>query len=381
MKFFLFFILILKTENCMVCHSEVKGKYLNSIHYRENIGCTSCHGGDEESLDVNKAHTNGFKGIPDKPQTIKICSSCHSSPEIMKPYGIPFVQEILYYTSAHGKSFKRGNKDVAVCTDCHGTHEVLPSYNTLSPVNRLNISKTCGKCHSDFNLMKKYGISSEVVLEYNLSIHAKEARKGNRNSPVCIDCHGAHGATSSSTGSIEKVCGKCHIRTRDYFLKSYHSKVWKGLGYLECEVCHGNHLVKETNHNLWKEKCIECHSRDSKNYKLAEEIYTLFITAEMGILKAEELIEEIRKIPLDVEDFLGRLEEARTYLIEAEPVSHSLSLEEIKRLITKSISIAQEIQRETIRKKKLFDSRKILLPIFWFLIFFTIALIIYYRRA
>jgi hypothetical protein len=67
-------------------------------------------------------------------------------------------------------------------------------------------------------------------------------------------------------------------------------------------------------------------------------------------------------------------------LIEAEPVYHSISVEEVKSFIAKSKSIAEEVQREAIRKKKLFESKRILLPIFWFLIFFTIALIIYYRR-
>ncbi len=372
--------IIFETKGCMICHSEIRKEYFESIHYKEKIECVSCHGGDESVLDIKKSHSDGFIGVPNRKRIIEVCILCHSSPEKMKPYGLPFDQEILYYTSQHGESFKKGNDEVAICTDCHGTHKILPHTEPLSLTNRINLPTICGKCHSDFNLMKKYVISSDVVLEYNLSIHAEEVKKGNPNSPTCVDCHGTHGAVPPRVGDIEKVCGKCHIKTREYFLKSYHSKVWEELGYLECEGCHSNHYVKKTSHNLFKEKCITCHTQDSKNYKIAEEIYTLFITAEMEILKAEELIEEIKKIPLDVEDFLGRIEEARTYLIEAEPVSHSLLMDEIKTLINKSKSIAKEIQREAVRKKKLFESKRILLPILWFLIFFTIALIIYYRR-
>jgi|Deesub1362B_J571_1020462.scaffolds.fasta_scaffold00032_88 hypothetical protein len=376
----IFIYLIFEARGCMVCHSEVRKEYSEGVHYKERIECISCHGGNENTLDIKKAHADGFKGIPGRRKVIKVCTYCHSSPEKMKPYGLSFDQEILYYTSEHGEAFKKGNDEVAVCTDCHGVHRILPHNDPLSLTNKMSLPLMCGKCHSDFNMMKKYGISSDVVLEYNLSIHAEEVRKGNPHSPTCVGCHSTHGAVPPGIGDIEKVCGKCHIRTREYFLRSYHSKVWKELDYLECEGCHSNHYVEKTSHDLWKQKCIECHERESKSYKIAEEIYTLFITCENEILRAEKLTEELRKIPVDVEDFIGRIEEAKTYLIEAEPVSHSISVEEVKSFIAKSKSIAEEVQREAIRKKKLFESKRILLPIFWFLIFFTIALIIYYRR-
>lgn len=380
MKLFIFLIFISQKEGCIVCHSEVRNEYLKSVHYKEKIGCNACHGGNLYTIDIKKAHSNGFIGKPKRKEIIKICSKCHSSPKLMKPYGIPFDQEILYYTSKHGEAFKKGNEEVALCTDCHGYHEILPSTHKNSKTNILNLSITCGTCHSNFNMMKKYNISSDVVLEYNLGIHAKKLREGNLSSPTCKDCHGTHGATPAGIGEIEKVCGKCHIKTREYFLKSKHAESWEKLGYGECKICHENHYVKETSHQFWKEKCILCHSEDSKNYKIAEEIYTLFITAKMEILKAEEIIEDLKKIPLSVEDFLGRIEEAKTYLLEAGPVSHSLSIEEIKNFVTKSKSIAQEVQREGIRRKRLFESKRLFLPFIWLFILFTISIIIYVRR-
>ncbi|MEO0232953.1 MAG: hypothetical protein ABIM03_04820 [candidate division WOR-3 bacterium] len=380
MKLFIFLMLISQNEGCIICHSEVKNEYTKSIHYKEKVKCDACHGGDLNAIDIKKAHHDGFIGKPKRKEIIKICSKCHSSPKIMKSYGIPFDQEILYYTSEHGEAFKRGNEEVALCTDCHGHHEILSSFDNNSRTNILNLPRTCGVCHSDFNMMKKYNISSDVVLEYNLGIHAQKLREGNTNSPTCKDCHGTHGATPAGIGEIEKVCGKCHIKTREYFLKSKHAEFWKELGYGECEICHENHYVKKASHKLWKEKCLLCHSKDSKNYKIAEEIYTLFITTQMEILKTEEIIEDLKKIPVSVEDFLGRIEEAKTYLLEAGPVSHSLKLEEIKSFAIKSKSIAQEVQREGIRRKKLFESRKLFLPFLWLFILFTISLIIYIRK-
>lgn len=373
-------ILIFEIKGCMVCHSEVREEYTKSIHYSEMIDCDACHGGNKDVLDVKGAHSRNFVGKPKKKDIIKICSKCHSSPQFMKPYGIPFDQEILYYTSEHGESFKKGNEEVAICTDCHGIHDIMDSKNINSKTNILNLPKTCGRCHSNFNLMKKYKISSDVVLEYNLSLHSERLKEGNLNAPTCKDCHGTHGATSPGVGEIEKVCGRCHVKQKENFLKSKHYEVWKNLGYGECEICHENHLVKKTSHNLWKEKCILCHSKDSKNYKLAEEIYTLFITSEMELLKSEEIVNELKKIPLPIYDFLGRIEEARTYILEAQPISHSLSIEDVKNFIIKAKSVADDVQREAIRKKKLYESRKLFLPFFWLFILFTISIIIYIRK-
>ena len=380
MKILIFLIFVLKDEKCMVCHSEIRDEYIKSVHYTEKVSCKECHGGNPNSLELKEAHSDKFIGKPKRKEMLRICSRCHSSPEAMKSYGLPFVQEILYYTSEHGKAFLKGNEEAPVCTDCHGSHLILPSINRNSKTNIFNLSFTCGECHSDFNMMKKYNISSDVVLEYNLGIHAQRLKEGNLNSPTCKDCHGSHGATPPEVAEIERVCGRCHIKTRKYFLESKHKEVWENLGYGECKVCHENHYVEKASYKLWKEKCSLCHPKDSKNYKIAEEIYILFITCEMEIVKAEEIIRELKSIPLNVEDFLGRIEEAKTYLLEAKPVSHSLSVEEIKSFITKSKSIAEEIEREGIRRKKLFETRKLFLPIFWLCILFTISLIIYVRK-
>ncbi len=373
-------ILIFEIKGCMVCHSEVREEYTKSIHHIEGIYCDDCHGGNKNVLDIKGAHSINFIGKPKRKDIIKICSKCHSSPYVMKPYGIPFDQEILYYTSEHGESFKRGNEEVAICIDCHGIHDIMDSKNTNSKTNSLNLPKTCGRCHSNFNLMKKYKISSDVILEYNLSVHSERLKEGNLNAPTCKDCHGTHGATPPGVGGIEKVCGGCHIKQRENFLKSKHYEVWRNLGYGECEICHENHFVKKTSHNLWKEKCIFCHSKDSKNYKIAEEIYTLFITSEMDLLKSEEIVNELKKIPLPVYDFLGRIEEARTYILEAQPISHSLSIDDIKNFIIKAKSIADDVQREAIRKKKLYESKKLFLPFLWLFILFTISIIIYISK-
>jgi len=382
MKALLLVALVLgKTNFCMVCHSEIRKDYRESIHYQENISCMECHGGDGSAREMKKAHGKGFKGIPERRDILPICTRCHSSPEKMRPYGLPFDQEMLYYTSIHGQKLRQGNKDVAVCTDCHGVHRILSGKDPESLVNYRNIHKTCGKCHSDSNLMKRYIVSSDVVAEYLGSIHAEKLLKeGNQRSPTCPTCHGSHGAIPHGIGHIEKVCGQCHRRTREYFLRSPHSVAWKEKGILECEGCHSNHRVTRTSHLLWRKKCMECHEKESKQYKTAWEFYALFSEAKEKIEDARGMIEELEKLGIDVEDFYGRLEEAQTYLVEAEPVSHSLSIDETKWIITKAVSITEEIQRESLKKLNIFRTRRLFLPLIWFFILLTIVIIYQMRN-
>ncbi len=36
----------------------------------------------------------------------------------------------------------------ANCASCHGVHNILPSSDPHSTINRANLDKTCGKCHT-----------------------------------------------------------------------------------------------------------------------------------------------------------------------------------------------------------------------------------------
>jgi cytochrome b subunit of formate dehydrogenase len=49
--------------------------------------------------------------------------------------------------SFHGLALRMGSLTAANCSSCHGIHDVLPSRDPQSPVNKLNLPRTCGKCH------------------------------------------------------------------------------------------------------------------------------------------------------------------------------------------------------------------------------------------
>ena len=361
------FSVIADSTGCFLCHSEVRSKYKLSIHYSENVLCSDCHGGNETALDIKKAHSGNFRGKFTKMDVIEVCSKCHSSAEKMAPYGIPFDQKELYMMSAHGKLLLR-NKNVPVCSDCHGYHEVYKSQDKESSVNRLKVPYLCGNCHKD------------EFEDYAQSIHFEYVKKGNGNSPTCVDCHGSHGAYPPGFRDIDKICGKCHIQARENFLKSPHYKPFIEMGLKECEACHDNHKVKQAGITLWDGKCTSCHNEKEEAFKVKEEIKSLLIETENAYKFAEEWISKIEKIPLETEDLINRLKDARRGIEDEKGVLHTLDVERIKEIINQYKGVYDDVAHEAINKYKLFQTRYLLIPVLWFLIIVTIFLIQEYRK-
>jgi len=95
------------------------------------------------------------------------------------------------------------------CEACHGGdastfeslqahRDVLDSLNPASPVNRRNLSATCGGCHtSSFAAFQK-------------SQHYALLQKGDPRTPICSTCHGAAGSFRPSARALESECAQCH---------------------------------------------------------------------------------------------------------------------------------------------------------------------------
>ena len=95
------------------------------------------------------------------------------------------------------------------CERCHGgdatTFEpllahrnVLHSTNPSSPVNRRNLSNTCGKCHAG------------PFVAFQKSQHFALLEKGDTRVPVCSTCHGETGYRRPSARALETQCAQCH---------------------------------------------------------------------------------------------------------------------------------------------------------------------------
>lgn len=174
-------------SDCFSCHDDagiettgpdgktrsiqvVEKDFTASIHGGNR--CTSCH---DDIAEV--PHPDGFKPKPVS------CSKCHR------------VEAGIYLKSDHGTAVHQGVAEAASCKDCHGaTHTLLSSRNPASPVNRLNIPQTCGRCHSNEQEMAKFNLRQRnPVASYDSSVHGVAfEQKKMINAAVCTDCHGSH---------------------------------------------------------------------------------------------------------------------------------------------------------------------------------------------
>jgi predicted CXXCH cytochrome family protein len=366
-------------EQCGVCHPKPRVAFAASIHAREEVACTSCHGGNPASRDVDTAHRGSFRSLRDRRQLPERCASCHSDMEQMRPYNLPVDQLAIYQTSQHGQALARGDAAVAVCTDCHGVHDIRPPDEPSSPTHPRNIASTCAGCHADAARMEKYDLDSSVVESYRNSVHGRALEEGKSAAPTCTSCHGVHGATPPGVGDIDKVCGACHEQTRLAFMSGPHYQGMLEAGIPECASCHSNHAIQRHDIESMQALCADCHGEDSEQAVLGDKISALVKNANEETRDAEKLVMEGERAALDVEDHLSRVEEARTYLTETQPLIHTVSLEEIDHQTRRARSIAEEVEHELYEK---LDRRTahLGLVIFWFYLLMTLVILYNYRR-
>lgn len=366
---------------CELCHSDVKVEFQSSIHENEGLTCVSCHGGDPSRDTVQQAHGGSFKSLKSRKDVPESCATCHSDSEKMRAYGLPTDQMALYSTSVHGKRLAKGDENVAICTDCHGVHKMLPPSDPASLTHPRNIPTTCGRCHANAELMAQYKLPGTIVAEYESGVHGKALLAGNQQAPVCTSCHGTHGAAPPGIGDVSIVCGHCHEAVRDYFRASPHQKAMAQAGIPECAGCHGNHKIEKSSHQMWSTTCQECHKAGGEEVTRGRKMQDLLSQADLELSKAGDAVDEASKVPLDVSDYEAGLEEARTYLVQALPVTHSLKTQDVEDLTRRAHSIGVEIQAEVKGENKVFGGRRIVLALVLFYILLTIVIIYRYRKV
>lgn len=371
-----------RPQMCGVCHPDVRVQFEESVHRVEGLDCSSCHGGDPSAATVAGAHRGGFKGVPRRRDVPALCGSCHASIEKMRPYNLPTDQLALYQTSQHGRLLAKGDERVAVCSDCHGAHDIRRRTDPLSRVFPAAIPKTCASCHGDTALMVRYGRKADAYDAYAAGVHGKAfLEKNDASAPQCTRCHGSHGATPPGVGDVDKVCGQCHATARAFFLMGPHKAAMDAAGLPECASCHDHHLIRPAGAALLDSVCLACHERGSDQEQMAKTFKALFVGASEEIGRAGALVERAATVPLYVEDYRARLEEARTSLTEAYPVMHALEVRRVEDLTTRARAIAREIESEINGKLQGLAWRRVGLLVFWFYLLLTIAVLARYRRA
>jgi len=230
--------------------------------------------------------------------------------------------------------------------------------------------------------MARYGKQAELYREYLTSRHAVELiQNSNRNAPACSNCHGVHGATPPGVGDIDKICGACHSSARQSYLDGGHFEAFREADLPECVSCHGSHDVATAVRGEIVESCGSCHDENSEQVSIGEKMDVLFERAEEEVKEAEGLIEKARTVPLYVEDYEARLQQAHSFLLEAEPAVHGVSLGEVERFTQRARSLGEEIQFEIQSEFSDLRLRRVGLIIFWFYLILTMAIIYRFRQG
>jgi formate dehydrogenase gamma subunit len=256
----------IQNSDCLACHNDanlttsVQGRQV-SLYVPDRTFQQSAHG----VLNCTDCHTD-IKSVPHEPVLSKpSCGSCHSD------------EEAAYNKSIHGQARLHGNARAAACIDCHGEpHGILPSSDPASKVYHSNIPSTCGSCHQQKFVMSATGVSTQVFVSYEQSVHGRAVAAGSQKAAVCTDCHGTHeilmaGDSQSSTFkfNVPSTCGKCHGREDAEYIQSVHGQAIGRGNWLApvCTDCHGIHTIQAPNNPsssvsaqaLAEITCARCH--------------------------------------------------------------------------------------------------------------------------
>ena len=360
---------------CGVCHPSERVAFEKSRHAGEEMRCTTCHGGNDQSVDQASAHSNGFRGHISRAEIPASCATCHSDQKMMRPYDLPVDQMALYQTSGHGVKLKAGDTKVAVCSDCHGAHDVLSASDPACRTYVTNIPRTCGNCHGDSTLLAPRH-QKDAYHDYLKSVHAKALfDKGDLRAPTCVSCHGVHGATPSQVGDVNKVCGRCHTTERRYFLAGPHAEGMAKKGMAECSSCHQHHAIQASVTDRMGSGCVPCHAKGSKEEALGAQLLADYGAADVAVTKAEGQIGKADGVPLQTDDYHARVEEARTYLREAMTAAHSVKPEVMAAFTSRARSVGTEVDTEIQHKLMNVLVEKVALIVFWFYVLVTIGII------
>jgi len=365
---------------CLVCHADKRRAFVQGVHSEWGIRCHDCHGGNPDALEVEPAHAGEFVGVPDKLQTVEICSSCHSDPDQMRQYGLPADQTAELTTSRHGQLLEAGNHDAPTCSDCHDPHTTLPSSDARSATFPTNIPGTCGRCHTDLEMMEPYGLGTDQLEEFRHSSHGRAIyEEGNFAAPSCIGCHGSHAALPPGVGEIANVCGRCHIDVRRALASGPHGGTTEtGNLLLGCTACHTNHGTETIDSESIAETCTRCHADDEAALRVGEQIEDGVLRAEHEMESASDAISELGLAGRQTSDARFQYRNALTEFRQIAQVQHSLDIEQLTDLELKVSSITKGIEASAeVAAEERWEHRLLLIPLWFFAL--SIAALAHFR--
>jgi len=275
----------LRPVDCGLCHEDPEAALARGVHGKarqrgvpDAPSCRDCHG----THDILPSSDPSSRTHP--LNVALTCAECHSNPSFVRRHAIPIADPLAAYrASVHGVAvMSERNFKAATCVSCHGSHDIRDNEDPQSPIYWQKVSATCGSCHRD------------VLRKYSESVHGRAVKRGVRDAPTCIDCHGEHRVQSprQRTSPVNplnvsiETCGRCHGSKRiaakyglptgrlKTFEQSYHGLALRA-GKMEaanCASCHGIHYILPSSDprstifpaNLPK-TCGQCHPLVTEN--------------------------------------------------------------------------------------------------------------------
>jgi predicted CXXCH cytochrome family protein len=125
-------------------------------------------------------------------------------------------------------------------------------------------------------------------------MHAKAAEAGNKNAPICTDCHGAHDVSSPDEprSLISETCRQCHTDIVDTYRKSVHGEALmsdENPDVPVCTDCHGVHNIQDPRTAQFRvdepELCASCHANEElmSKYGLSADVYSIYKHSWHGV--------------------------------------------------------------------------------------------------
>ncbi len=210
---------LIVTAVCTSCHTShdiLPHENAESSIHRNNIAatCLQCH------TQIERVHQKVIRGElwEKKAHELPICVDCHQPHKVRRVfYSESFPdskclschenENLVKVVDGDTLSLYVNSKDIE-----HSAHQTTQCIKCHTTVNKsrnpvcLNIGKVdCAMCHA------------QEVADYETSMHAQEAAKGNAVAPYCTDCHGTHDVLRLDdinspifSRNIPDLCGKCH---------------------------------------------------------------------------------------------------------------------------------------------------------------------------
>lgn len=249
--------------DCLACHGAGSAKPVPPSHTgRPNTTCLACHPAVPAApVDAPPRPSPENPAPSAPPQSFAVqgdaeCMACHA-----QPLDLTFANgqklSLRVDADAFGSSVHGGKLG---CGDCHANISQVPHAKTRATSLREYVTaqyEVCKRCH-----FANYTKTLD-------SVHYQVMSTGERNAPVCTDCHSAHTVAQPNEPRIKisEACGRCHVQVYADYRTSVHGSALRAednKDVPDCTTCHGVHDIYSATsasfHLSSTDLCASCHS-------------------------------------------------------------------------------------------------------------------------